>query len=393
MKKKIENILSKILIYSLNSYLSIRPTQKFNKDDISNILIYSYNTGIGNFIMYTPAIMSIRDFFPNANFTLLHDSKTGCYVVLKDSGIFNKYIDVKRGLNIIEMIKYVLKIRKENFDMVISEFHNTGLFIILITVFCGAKYRVGHVSSSGWIHPDKWDWIYNIPAKMEKNQHEVERGLELAKAIGIDIKKRNIKPFIYLQESDRDFAKRFLSSNGIEKGNIVISVQIGRKDKDEKHWSLDKYIALCDKILEFQDTKIILHGAPNEYKSIELVVSKMKNNPIIAAGKTTIKQAAALLEKSDVLVCDDSGLMHMAVAVGTPVIAIFGPTDYTRTAPYGKEHTVIKKDFKCIPCSKMDLDPSQRMKTDQCPYDNKCINDITVDELYNVIKKKFLKKE
>jgi ADP-heptose:LPS heptosyltransferase len=117
----------------------------------------------------------------------------------------------------------------------------------------------------------------------------------------------------------------------------------------------------------------------------------MEKKPIVAAGKTSIKQAAAILEKSDVLVCDDSGLMHMSVAVGTPVIAIFGPTDHTRTAPYGKEHIIVQKDLECIPCSKIDMDPKKRIRTDLCPYDNRCIKDITVDEIYNIIKERFLK--
>ncbi len=389
MREMLNAVLSKILIALLKFYLFLKLNIIFKCDNVSKVLVYAYTTGLGNFIMFTPTLKAIKKYLPNASFTLLHDSDTGCYQVVKDGKLFESYLDVKRGLNLIDMIKWFYLLRKEKYDLVISEFHNSSLFIILLTIFSRAKYRLGHVSSSGWIHTEKWDWIYNIPAKMKKNQHEIDRGFELARAIGIDIKKVDKKPFIYLNEEDREFAEKFFSKNAIKNNHKIISVQIGRKADDlEKHWSLNNYIKLCDKILEHPNHKVILHGAPNEYHTVNMVVSKMKRKPTIAAGKTTIKQAAAILEKSDVLICDDSGLMHMAVAVGTPVIAIFGPTDYTRTAPYGKNHIMIRKDLKCSPCSKIDMDINKRIKRKQCPYNYKCINDISVDDVFKIIKKK-----
>jgi len=391
MKKKVIEYIFKNLIGLLKLYLLLKPNPIFKRENVSRVLVFAHTTGLGNFIMYTPTIKAIKNYLPNASFTLLHDSNTGCYQVVKDSKLFEKYVNVKRGSNLIEMLKWIYLIRKEKYDLLINEFHNSSLFIILLTIFSGAQYRLGHVSGSGWIHTRKWDWIYNIPIEMKKNQHEIDRGLELARGIGVDIKKIDKKPFIYLTDKDREFADNFFSNNSINKNHKVVSIQIGRKaDNLEKHWSTDKYSKICDKILEYPNLKVILHGAPNEYHTVNKVVSKMNRKPTIAAGKTTIKQAAAILEKSDVLICDDSGLMHMAVAVGTPVVAIFGPTDYTRTAPYGKDHVMIRKNLKCSPCSKIDMAPNKRMRIEQCPYNYKCIKDISVDDVFKIIKKKLL---
>ena len=109
-----------------------------------------------------------------------------------------------------------------------------------------------------------------------------------------------------------------------------------------------------------------------------------KQKVINISGKTTIKQAAAIINMLDVLVCNDSGLMHVAVAVDTPVIALYGPTDYTRTAPLGKKHTIIRKKYDCSPCFKME----GRDTVLNCPFNYQCMNDIIVKEVLKAVKGK-----
>ena len=100
----------------------------------------------------------------------------------------------------------------------------------------------------------------------------------------------------------------------------------------------------------------------------------------VAAGKTTIKQVAALIERCDMLVSNDSGLMHVAVAVGTPVVAIYGPTDINRTAPLGPQNAVIRHELPCSPCFKLESDA----QVHACPHHD-CLMTITPDEVYQII--------
>jgi 3-deoxy-D-manno-octulosonic-acid transferase/heptosyltransferase-1 len=93
-------------------------------------------------------------------------------------------------------------------------------------------------------------------------------------------------------------------------------------------------------------------------------------------GETTLLDLAALYQSASLLVTTDSGPMHIAAAVGTPAIALFGPTDPLRTGPYGKNHTVIRKELSCSPCF---LKKCTSMI---------CMNDITVEEVFQAIKKK-----
>jgi len=117
---------------------------------------------------------------------------------------------------------------------------------------------------------------------------------------------------------------------------------------------------------------------------MESVTDKITNGPIIAAGKTTVGQAAAILQKSDLLICNDSSLMHVAVGVHTPIVAIYGPSDYTRTAALEEKHTVIRRDLECSPCFRLDGAESVR----NCPYGYKCLESISVEEVFEVVRRR-----
>lgn len=368
----IVKIIVKVILLLKNKQLPI-----FNRSKIKKVLIYAY-TGLGNFVLYTPTLKTLKYYLPNAKFTLLHGNDTGCHEVLNPD-FFDKKIILSRNSNWITRFKTIRQIRNDKYDLIISEFHNNNSFFALASIISRAKYRVGHITSPGW--NNKWDFIYNIPVKMKKDQHEIDRYLELVYALDINKNGIDKNTTFYLNECDKQFALDFFKNNEIDfEKERVISVQMGTSPTMRwKQWNLDKYSELCDKILDLPNNKIIFLGSPNEKVMIEKVANKMKHESINAAGKTNVKQAAAIIEKSDVLICNDSGLMHVAVAVNIPVIAIYGPTDYTRTAPLGKNDLIIRKELNCSPCFKMD----GIEKVENCPYDYKCLKLITVDDVFN----------
>jgi ADP-heptose:LPS heptosyltransferase len=117
-----------------------------------------------------------------------------------------------------------------------------------------------------------------------------------------------------------------------------------------------------------------------EEEMIREMARGLKGRISLAAGKTSVKQVAALIEQCDLLICNDSGLMHTAVAVGTPVAAIYGPTDFRRTAPLGDRNTVIRHELPCSPCFKLEGDD----QVQACPHHD-CLMTITTDEVLHAI--------
>lgn len=359
---------------------------KFEKNDIKKVLIFGY-TGLGNFVLYTPAIKTIRKYLQNAKFTLLHGNDTGCQEVLSGSGLIDNYLVIDRNANPLKKLRVIEQVRKDEYDLIISDFHNDKIFLALLLVFSGAKYRLGHISSPGW--KGKWDCIYNIPVKMKEEQHEIDRYLELAYALKINENDIDRKPFFYLGKKDIQFALSFMKSNRIDiEKNLIISVQMGTSPNMRwKQWGLKKYRELCDRILELPNTVVIFHGSYSERDMIEEVARQMKYKPIVMAGRTTIKQAAAIIKYSNNLICNDSGLGKISIALGTTTITIWGPSDYPRAKAWEKGHYDIRRDLECSPCFRME----GTKKVKNCPFNYRCINDISVDEVFNTFLKVYRK--
>ena len=123
--------------------------------------------------------------------------------------------------------------------------------------------------------------------------------------------------------------------------------------------------------------KVIFSGSPGDVGLVDEISAKMKERPVIAAGKTTLKQSAAIFKKANLTVSADSGPLHIAAAVGANVIALFGPTDAAITGPLGKGKVVIiQKQIDCrIPCYDLNCN------------DNRCMRAITVNDVISEIKK------
>ena len=188
------------------------------------------------------------------------------------------------------------------------------------------------------------------------------------------------RPFIHLTDDDRRFAEAFLRAHGC--AGAVIGIQPGTSPAMRwKQWSVDRYRQIVERLLaERRDARIILFGAPNEREMIEEMARGLGARVSVAAGRTTVKQVAALIERCAVLICNDSGLMHTAVAVNTPVVAIYGPTDIRRTRPIGEPHTVIRHALPCSPCFRLEGDDTVKA----CPHHD-CLMTIEPDEVHAAI--------
>lgn len=187
------------------------------------------------------------------------------------------------------------------------------------------------------------------------------------------------KPEVYVSKEAEANAKMLLEEWGIGRGNFIC-VAPGSGSQPWKKWGLKKFALLTDKIMETFPFEVIFLGSAREKSLIEGIISGMVNSPINAAGKTTIQEAAYILKRSLLLICNDSGLTHLSVAMGSLVVAIFGPTDYMRTAPQGENDIIVRKDLDCSPCYRL-MDSSQ---VKRCK-DRKCLDLITVGEVFDIV--------
>ncbi|MBU4200412.1 MAG: glycosyltransferase family 9 protein [Verrucomicrobia bacterium] len=117
-----------------------------------------------------------------------------------------------------------------------------------------------------------------------------------------------------------------------------------------KNWPLASFVELGRELQEQMDASLFLLGTPGESAACAKIEKELKGRVVNLAGKTALPQLGGLLQAMDLVISNDSGPMHMAAAAGTPVLAIFGPTDSLRTGPYGPGHRVLKSKLRCQPC-------------------------------------------
>jgi heptosyltransferase-2 len=310
--------------------------------------------------------------------------------VLAGAGLLDNIYNLPYKAGVRAWVNRLREIRATGYDITINEFHSHSWPLALTVALAGAPLRVGHVTSPGWSERfSRYSFVFNLPVSMREDEHETERYLDLVAAIGAEkIERDQVKPFMHLTDADRKFAQAFIESHNRVNHSAdiqprtILGMQPGTSPTMRwKQWPLERYRQLLERLMvEKPEAQIILFGAPNEAEMIQDLASGLGANISIAAGKTTIKQVAALIERCDLLICNDSGLMHVAVAVDTPVVAIYGPTDLNRTAPLGERHTVIRHAMPCSPCFKLEGDEQVHL----CQHHD-CLMTISADEVFDQV--------
>src|SRR5260370_39591173 len=219
---------------------------------------------------------------------------------------------------------------------------------------------------------------------MREGEHEIDRYIDLVGAAGTRrIVASEARTFIHLTDEDRAFARGFLADGDTKTAaRAIIGFQPGTSPAMRwKQWPIERYRDVIASVLaERPETQIILFGSASEGGMIRDLARGLEGRISLAAGKTSVKQVAALIEQCDLLVCNDSGLMHAAVAVGTPVVAIYGPTDIRRTSPVAERDVGVPHELPCRPCFKLEGED----QVDSSSHHNSLMT-ITPDEVLEAI--------
>jgi heptosyltransferase I len=338
-----------------------------------NILIVKLSA-VGDVIHTLPSLAALRRLYPEANITwVIEDASSD---LISGHPYLDRVIvshrkewirDLKAGRiskPVKEIRAFIDDLRRQPYDLVI-DFH--GLFkSAVIVLLSSGERKLGYDSMqelSGLFLNEK------IPEDMHK--HAVDRYLDFPRYLGADVKETEY--LIPIGEENINRVEGLLRINGIDRKDSFVAVSPVAL-WDTKLWADEKFAALCDRIAEELKARVVFTGS--ERGRLGQIQSRMKTSSVNLGGKTTLRDLACLYQRSALLVTTDSGPMHLAAAVGTPVIALFGPTDPSRTGPYGKGHSVIRSGLPCSPCFQKNCDSV------------KCMSDITIEEVFHAVKEK-----
>ena len=353
------------------------PSPPFDPAGVRKILVPLY-AGIGNVVLYGPALRAIRARFPAAELTIAVGNGRRNEEVLGPE-IVDRVVEVPLDPPSDRRRADFERLRGERFDLCVNAFHCVFPYQAAFTAHARIPWRCGHVSSPGWTNP--YDFLYNLPARMELDQYEVDRYLELAYALGVPRDDVDRGLFFRVSDEARARAAVLLAARGVDTHGALVAVHAGTSDVMRwKQWGIERFEAVVRRMAERDDLAFVLVGAPDE-RDEQLAVSRrlaaaLPGRFADLVGETDVATLAALLERSRLLVGNDSGPMQIAVALGVPVVVPWGPSDRPRNAPQGPEHTVIFKGLPCSPCYRMPGDSKVHLCADHV-----CLSSITVDEV------------
>jgi heptosyltransferase III len=325
---------------------------------IRNILVIKLRA-VGDVLLSTIVTRNLRLAFPDARIDYLTEPPS---------------VDVLRGNGFITSIQVhdrtrmtglalVCHIRRQKYDLVIDLFGNPRT--ALITRCSGARYRVGYRFRGR-------TYAYNILAEPRGALvHNTQFNLDALDAIEIPIRDRNI--YFPLDAEDFAYVDDFL--NKAKAGNRqLVGVNTGG-GWYTKRWGLDRFAELADRMIDEYGATIVLTWGPGQLPDVGTIQSHMKHKALIPPA-TTLKQLGALLKRCAWIVSNDSGPMHIAAAVGTPVLGIYGPTRAQLQGPFGEKHvTIAKQGLDCLGCNYT-----------KCPIGHPCMLELSVDEVMTAVR-------
>lgn len=337
--------------------------------NINKILVI-FMGGIGNMIMFTPALVALRKKFPSAKIILLCSPLHGDKIVdgshLVDEILILSKWKLKRISGWLDLFRLIRRLQREKIDLSITGTRLDPVKWGIFTRIIRARYRLGEGKK-----------FYNLPVREDPKMHEVDANLNLLKPLGIKVKEPEF--YIHIAEEDQKFVREFFAKHFRDKDRINIALHPGGGEKiAPKRWPAERFARLIDLISSRYRCNFVIMGGDNEL-DIAKEVAKKASAPVIMAVGGTLGQAAELLRHCNIFLGNDTGLMHIAEAVGTPVVALFGPTAYYHFGPYGRQHEIIRKNLPCSPC--------YNYKPVSCEH-RQCLLNITSEEVAEVLGRK-----
>lgn len=337
--------------------------------------------GIGNYLLCYPTFYLLHRHFPDTQFHLVVLRKS-ILPLANDDSTFASVTLIEPGQNkgLGNKIAWAGKLRKLKCDTAISLFPTNRIDYHAVLLASGAQRRIAFRYPSR-----KWrsaSFLATQTVPVDESLHDVEQNLRLLPALGIPVVEPVVFPPLF-DDDDRTAAKDWLRSRklsdtpwiGLHPGSS------GEHGMDRKRWPSFHFGELGKRIHDKLGHGVLVFGGSEEDPIKQEIVSTVGDGAL-SVEDLPLRVAAALISQCRMFVSNDSGLMHFAALSGVPTAGIFGPTDNTRTAPWGKKHLVIRKKMDCCPCWTI----ANVGKRENCKYgDYRCLSQLTADEVFEKI--------
>ncbi|TWJ19284.1 lipopolysaccharide heptosyltransferase II [Geobacter argillaceus] len=326
--------------------------------NIGEILIRAVNW-LGDAVMTTPAIGTVREFFPTARITLLATPLVA-ELFTPHPWVDELLVYDRNGRHrgIGGRLRLAAELNARAFDLAIilpNSFDSA-----LVPWLAGIPRRLGLRSDGRGMLLN-----YGMPKSLQSTTgHQSEAYRAILAHFGITA---SAKPQLLATTSAEDGAiAELLRSGNINPDDVVVGINPGATYGSAKRWYPERFAAVADDLAGRWGAKIVITGGPDETGIAADIAATMTSPCLNLAGRTKVRELMAVIKRCTFFVTNDSGPMHIAAAFGVPLVAIFGSTDHTTTYPLAEHALVVCQQVDCAPCMKR-----------ECPTDHRCMTAVT----------------
>lgn len=338
--------------------------------------------GIGDAILFTPALAALRKAFPDAHITAITMFR-GAADLLEA----NPDVDAVLRFDFFsapfwESVRHVLRLRRERFDLSILGFPANRLEYNLLNAAVGRRWRAGH-------HYDHQRWrnlsfLNNVAVHESASRHNVEENLELVRRVcartGVAMPEVDAGLRVHLTAEDRTWGDAFLAARGLSDCECLIGLHTFSsmfKNMHRKCWDRRNFVLLIERFGALRPgARFLIFSGPSDGPVNDYILGQVGERAVLVA-EANLRRALAVLKRCRLFVSNDSALMHLAGALGVPVVALFGPTNWRRLHPWAATHVVVRRDLPCMPCFYY----SSRPLRCHAGIDYACMRELAVDDV------------
>ncbi|MBL9139212.1 MAG: glycosyltransferase family 9 protein [Verrucomicrobiales bacterium] len=313
-------------------------------------------SAIGDVIHTLPALMRLRRHFPEAEIHWLVEEPSAT-LLLDHPGLDRVWVVPRRkrgsngtesswGASMRKWWRFAREFRREKYD---CAFDFQGLAKSAIWVLLArSRRKIGFGRGLPRSNEGAWLTLNERVAPPSADMHALDRGLYLLSSVGIE--RGPLDYGLPRFADDEAQATALLAQSGVLAGTRFVAVNPVTRWRT-KDWEAARFAATCDRIVA-AGLPVVFTGGAGDREAIDAIVALMKERSGRLEGRTSLRCLAEVYRRATLLLTTDTGPMHLAAALGTPVVALFGPTAPWRTGPYGDGHVVLRQDLSCSPCFK-----------------------------------------
>ena len=333
---------------------------------VKRILVRSTNW-VGDAVMTIPALEALRARFPQAEIVLL--GKPWVSELFRYHPAVDRQIDYDpagehRGAK--GFARMVSQLRAEQFDAAVllpNSFHSAWMVWL-----ARIPLRIGYARDGrGLLLHDAIE-----PPPPAAYGHQVNYYLQLLFRAGLISRPQPVDELhLFVSESEKNWAIKKMATLGLSGPRFIVGMSPGAAFGPAKRWLPERFGELADRLIGALNANVLIFGSAAEEELAEQIAGEMRHTPVVLAGETSLRQLLALTTRCRLMITNDSGPMHLAAALGVPLVSIFGSTDERATGPVGARVRIVKHAVECNPCGRR-----------VCPVDFRCMGRISVEEVF-----------